>query len=450
MVLRSSTVSRRRALTHAGTFLAAFALPTRLAAQAASDLTADGFRLLRARTGDSLAGGDGAAPISIQAYAGIVPGPLLRVKRGEELRVRLVNELSEATAIHWHGVRAPNGMDGAPDLTQPPVAPGASFDYVFRPQDAGTFWYHAPWYDVSRRASDDLPPQAGRRLYGVLIVEEPGPAAVDREHVLVFDEWPAASDSRLLPAPADRVRLMANGAPSPDLAVKSNERVRLRLINAARARVAALRIDRHGAHVMAIDGQPSEPFLARDGRLILAPGNAIDVFVDATLAPGATASIMCEEDTGERPIARFVYEQAPPIRPVPLAEPQPLPANPLPARLDFIRAVRLDLALDSLLRPPQSPRQHRSCFAVARGRTVQLGLINRDEFACALHVHGHAVRLLDRLDDGWKPFWLNNVLIAAKQTVRIGFVADNPGQWLIECEAIGARNAVSATWFEVL
>ena len=68
----------------------------------------------------------------IWSYDGAVPGPTLRLKRGEELRVRLVNELPEPTTIHWHGVRLPNSMDGVPHLTQPPVAPGASFDYRFR------------------------------------------------------------------------------------------------------------------------------------------------------------------------------------------------------------------------------------------------------------------------------------------------------------------------------
>ena len=68
---------------------------------------------------------------------------MLRVRRGEELKVRLVNELAAETAIHWHGVRVPNAMDGT-SLTQKPVAPGASFDYRFTPPDAGTFWYRPP------------------------------------------------------------------------------------------------------------------------------------------------------------------------------------------------------------------------------------------------------------------------------------------------------------------
>ena len=88
-----------------------------------------------------------------------MPGPLLRVKQGDEVKVRLVNDLAEATAVHWHGVRLRNAMDGAPPLTQPPVGPGQSFDYRFVAPDAGTFWYH--------------PPERARPgFYGMLIVDE--------------------------------------------------------------------------------------------------------------------------------------------------------------------------------------------------------------------------------------------------------------------------------------
>src|SRR5688572_11329721 len=102
--------------------MAAAALPARgVRAQG------DGFRVIRARE----AGFDGA-----------VPGPLLRVRRGEELKVRLVNDAGAPVAIHWHGVRVPNAMDGSA-LVQKPVPPGGSFDYRFAPSDAGTFWYRA-------------------------------------------------------------------------------------------------------------------------------------------------------------------------------------------------------------------------------------------------------------------------------------------------------------------
>jgi FtsP/CotA-like multicopper oxidase with cupredoxin domain len=88
-------------------------------------------------------------------------------------------------------------------------------------------------------------------------------------------------------------------------------------------------------------------------------------------------------------------------------------------------------------------------FSVKRGRAVVMVFPNRTDFACAIHLHGHHVRLLDNLDDGWKPFWLDTVLVEARQTTRIAFVADNPGKWLIDCQRIGQDDATMAAWFEV-
>ena len=101
-------------------------------------------------------------------------------------RVRLVNELAEPTAIHWHGVRLVNAMDGAPPLTQARVAPGDSFDYRFVAPDAGTYWYHPPGCQP-----------AG--LCGVLVVDETEPVDVDHDKSLIF----AAKPTRPRPGPGN-------------------------------------------------------------------------------------------------------------------------------------------------------------------------------------------------------------------------------------------------------
>jgi FtsP/CotA-like multicopper oxidase with cupredoxin domain len=448
MLLSAAKVSRRHILAGVGVAVTGFTLPRGLAAQEAPERALDGFRTLRAQPGSIRSGAAGTASTPIWGYQDGVPGPLLRIGRGEELRVRLFNALPEPTAIHWHGVRVPNLSDGAPGLTQAAVAPGAPFEYRFRPPDAGTFWYHAPW-SAAAAPSDE---QAVRqRLYGVLIVEEAEPLAVDREHVLVFDDWPIAPDDQpddpARPFHTRRTQIMANGMPVPDLSVQANERLRLRLINAAKARVVTVRLDRHAPRVLAIDGQPSEPFRARDDRVILGPGNTADLFIDATLAPGAIAPVLLADAGAEIPLARLVYDSGAPRRPVPLAPLPRLPPNPLPARLDLAHALRIDLPIDAL---PRGARQQQPArFKVKRGRTVTLGLANREASACAVHLHGHAFRLLDRLDDGWKPFWLATVLVDAGQTARIAFLADNPGKWLIECVGIDYPEWVAGGWFEV-
>jgi FtsP/CotA-like multicopper oxidase with cupredoxin domain len=80
---------------------------------------------------------------------------------------------------------------------------------------------------------------------------------------------------------------------------------------------------------------------------------------------------------------------------------------------------------------------------------VVMTLSNRTDFAHAVHPHGQYVRLLDNLDDGWKPFWLDTIMVPARQTARVAFVADNPGKWLTECQRIGDDEGTSAAWFEV-
>jgi FtsP/CotA-like multicopper oxidase with cupredoxin domain len=88
-------------------------------------------------------------------------------------------------------------------------------------------------------------------------------------------------------------------------------------------------------------------------------------------------------------------------------------------------------------------------FSVPRGRAVVLAFRNDTAFPHAMHLHGHHFRLLDNLDDGWKPFWLDTVLIAPRERARIAFVADNPGKWMIHCHMLEHQESGMAAWFEV-
>ncbi|HKS62689.1 MAG TPA: multicopper oxidase domain-containing protein, partial [Xanthobacteraceae bacterium] len=255
---RFNPLTRRALIAATGT--AALAL-----SGAPARAQSDGFRTLRARD---------------TGYDGAVPGPVLRVRRGEEVKVRLVNESTDETTIHWHGVRVPNAMDGT-SLTQQPVTPGASFDYRFTPPDAGTFWYHPPIRTPQNRA-----------LYGLLIVDEVKPADIDRDLALILD--------------ASGAGFTANGIANLEIPVTASERVRLRVINAA-DRFITLRLDRHPVAVMAIDGQPAEPFGARDSRVTFSPGNRADLFFDAVLDPGSVAPLVVQDEAADAPLARLVY-----------------------------------------------------------------------------------------------------------------------------------------------
>ena len=151
---------------------------------------ADGTRaVLRATTSKAQLTPEGYPRTAVWAYAqkggASVPGPEIRVKAGERVARRLQNELPQPTAVHWHGIRIDNAMDGAAPLTQDPVPIGGTFDYDFVCPDPGTYWYHS--HNRSRE-------QVARGLAGPLIVEdvEPWlglPGAATRELTLVLDDW---------------------------------------------------------------------------------------------------------------------------------------------------------------------------------------------------------------------------------------------------------------------
>ena len=422
-------VSRRSVIWGAGTAIGAALLPLSPAAQPGP------LRVITARTGTVNLRGENAGPTPIRGFEGTVPGPALRVRRGEELRVRLENELVTDMTVHWHGVRVPNAMDGVAGLTQAAVAPGDSFDYRFTPPDAGTYWYYAP----SRFIED-------RALYGLLVVDEVERIDVDRDVALILDAWTLGADGRI--GASGTTHFTANGQPVLDIPVHANERLRLRLLNAARDRLLTVRIDRHVATVVAIDGQPAEPFPARDSRVVLPPGNRIDLFIDATLAPDSIAPIFVGLDDREAPLARLVYGAAPPARARARTEVKPLPENPLPQRMNFAAAIKLEVALDDPRHRPAPGGFGRPLFTTAPRQTIMIGFKNTTGQAHVVHLHGHSARLLDALDDGWKPYWLDTALAPPQRTTRIAFVADNRGKWLISSQSLRGEPGIR-TWFEV-
>lgn len=111
---------------------------------------------------------------------GTIPGPLLRLRQGQTVRLAVTNRLEEETSIHWHGLLVPFQMDGVPGVSFPGIKPGETFTYTFPIKHAGTFWYHS---------HSGLQEQMGH--YGPLILEPEGtdPVAFDREHVVVLSDY---------------------------------------------------------------------------------------------------------------------------------------------------------------------------------------------------------------------------------------------------------------------
>ena len=214
---------------------------------------------------------------ALWGFNGSTPDPDLRARVGDTLNVRFENGIGTGSAIHWHGIRIENGMDGVPGLTQPLVEDGETFDYSFRLPDAGTFWYHShhrSWEQVERG------------LYGALIIEEETPPEVNHDITVIVDDWRIERDGTLVEdfgnrhdfSHAGRLGTFARIIPSVST-VRKGDRVRLRLINTATARIFPLEITGITGKIVALDGMPlTQP---RDlERAVLAPAQRMDIIAD--------------------------------------------------------------------------------------------------------------------------------------------------------------------------
>ena len=130
-----------------------------------------------------------------------------------------------------------------------------------------------------------------------------------------------------------------------------------------------------------------------------------------------------------------------------------MPSNGLPDKLDLKGALRVDLPLNGArsdwIAPATFAATTAPAFRAKAGRTVVLALGNRADKASVFHLHGHHFRLLDRLDDGWKPYWLDTLAVEPGQTQRVAFVAATAGRWLIETTAVDWAAPRLLRWFAV-
>jgi len=177
--------------------------------------------------------------LTMFAFNGQYPGPLLQVAQGAEVTVELTNALDKPTTVHWHGIRLDNANDGVPDMTQRAVAPGERFTYRLRFPDAGIYWYHP-------HVREDVQQDLG--LYGNIMVRSPRPdyfSPANREEVLMLDDL-LLGDDGMVPFGASAAThalmgrfgnvMLVNGEPRYALSVARGEVVRFFLTNVSNTR----------------------------------------------------------------------------------------------------------------------------------------------------------------------------------------------------------------------
>ena len=400
----------------------------------------------------------GSPSVAIRAHRGALPlrsgspetpvwmlaAPELRFRRGDSLQVEFANDLTVPVGLDWRGI---DGVPAIEPLIGRRLLAASGWEKVRIPlRQAGTFLC-----DMSLLAVHDALPARGQPV----VVSESESVGVDRDAVLLVEEWRLRADGTAAVPGTDANETAAsytlNGKPSLDVSARSNERLRLRFINGSRRTVIALKLESVDVTVMAIDSQPAEPFPARNGALVLAPGSRVDAFVDVTAPPGSNLKILLHEGKQARTIGFIIVSRDPPARPAPLPPPPPLPSNGLPAKLDLKNALRADLALNG---PEWNPTVSiaislKPAFRAKTRRVVVLALTNRTEIATVFRLHGHHFRLLDKLDDGWKPFWLDTLAIEPGQTERIAFAAEHAGHWLIESVATDWAAPRFVRWYAI-
>ncbi len=439
MADRIFPLNRRELMAGLGAAALGPAIPPMAVAQGRPSLT------LQAKAG-AIALRPGGPETPIWSLGGPAPDRDISFRRGDAVEITLLNDLPVPTVLNWHGIDGVPAAEPLAALT--PLAPGARQTFAIPLRHAGTLMC-----DLRLLGDGQARPAPARAL----IVAESEPVAVDRDEVLLIEDWRLRPDgTAIAPStdPKDTAPVTTiNGLTTLDIPARANERLRLRFLNGCQRSVIAVKIEGHEVRVMAIDGQPTEPFLARNGAVVLAPGTRVDVFIDVTAPPGSTSSILLHDGKEAHPIARLIVSNEPAIRNAPLPPAAALPSNGLPAQLDLKNAVRADLTLGGpqadWVTPANFAKSAAPAFRAKAGRTVVLALTNRAEIATVFHLHGHHFRLLDRLDDGWKPFWLDTLAVEPGQTQRIAFAAEHAGRWLIETAATDWAAPRLVRWYSV-
>ncbi|THF57842.1 multicopper oxidase family protein [Ollibium composti] len=381
--------------------------------------------------------------------------PVLRMTKGKPFAARLVNGLDEPTTIHWHGMRVPNKMDGVPFMVQPYVYTGDHFDYAFTPPDAGTFWYHPHCNTLE---------QMGHGLTGVIVVENPHDPAFDSQVVLNLRDWRLGGDGQFIAQfrPRDAARSgtygtvrTANWQVEPQYDAPAGGLVRLRIAVTDVTRIHALTLEGAAADVIAIDGNPVPQRFALD-MVRIGPGQRLDLAVRMPDDEGAVVTL--RDVRGTKKAALATLRATGSSLKHDLRDLAVLEANPVPAP-DIASATHIPLALSATAEnvaansicgslgysfwainkvpwPGDTPDPTAPLAELKLGKSYVFDMENLTPHAHPIHLHGMSFTVLSSSAGPVMPLVSDTYLLQPDEKVQLGFVADNPGDWLLHCHII--------------
>lgn len=407
--------------------------------------------------------GPDAPETGVWAYNNQVPGPVLRMRRGDRFELDFENKLENPTTVHWHGLRVPNNMDGVPVLTQPPVPPGGRFHYTFELRNTGTYWYHPHFQSAE---------QLDRGLQGVIVVEDDDPPRVDRELLWVLDDWrlddkgQISNDFGNLHDASHQGRFgntaSINARVPDDLPVQAGERIRLRLVNTANAWFFGLDFVAHSPIIIAYDGHAVAPHRPPAGLVVIGPSQRVDVILDLTGAPGERFEVVDRfYPRRQYKLLDLVYGQKR-LRSAALTDAIALPAPDLPApalgtarrhtitfsggAMGGMRSALLDgkpTGIRALAQQGKvwaingkvaSRHDEPPVLKLSRGHSYILEFVNETAFPHPIHMHGHPMQVLEA--NGRAPAqitWRDTLLLNPRSRATTAMLADNPGRWMLHC-----------------
>lgn len=208
----------------------------------------------------------------LEGQPATVPGPTIRVRKGDLVKLNLQNNTSQPHSIHSHGITSLDELnDGVPHVSGAYVMPGDTFTYEFVVKEAGTHWYHC---HVQTSLHQDM------GMYGALIVEDTEDPKWDKEFINIIDEWDSNRDPNKPTEKPNYNYFTVNGksgADVPDMLIEKDEIAKVRLVNAGFENHS---LHLHGTHFVVThkDGYLL-PLPYRADTINIAPGETYDLFV---------------------------------------------------------------------------------------------------------------------------------------------------------------------------
>jgi FtsP/CotA-like multicopper oxidase with cupredoxin domain len=431
----------------------------------------------------------------VWSYGGTVPGTPIVVNQGETVHIVGINNLPVPTNIHWHGLIVPNDQDG-PGRT---LLPGQSFEYNFKVEETGTYWYHSHYPPVLE--------QVDMGLYGLFISKSSEDAAYNGDHILVLDDWYLDPTGQRLEGSAGDMERVGNietvngktGSAIAPLIFRKGELHKLRFINASTAAFHTLTIIGHTFRVTHTDGHSLvEPY--ETTTITLAPGERIDAEVAAIGQEGQSYAIESERSTlGLNIPISYTTEKIAPVASPFLPPPSKIKPGIYDQAPDFI--LELDSTMDMpkstshlpmgqemhssplpMVELPHSQRGHGmhgmssagshhssaspqthpadsmsgmmrwtingksypdiEPLRVRVGQLIKVRFLNQDtkmmhQMPHPMHLHGTSFLIVSL--NGHQPdreMWKDTVNVPAGEYVDVAFTMTQPGEWMLHCHIL--------------